>query len=672
MTNHYDRQDALHAAQRGFRDRLIQLPRSTKQLLMLVADAVGFLGCLALCVWVDLVNPPTFQNLVFLAGATLVAAHLLARSRGFYHSIVRYLGMGLLMAGAQVAIATAAVVSLFVWTAGMTMHPVKLAVVFGAFCGFYLVGSRYIAQYFLVRNASNIQNVIIYGAGAAGARVAQAMHGNHAFAPVAFVDDDRSMHDKHISGLAVRAREDLEWLIDKYDATHVLLAMPSVSRKERRDVIESLEPLPVHVQTVPNIDDLISGKAQVDDIREVDVEDLLSRPPVAPDDSLMQATLLDKSVLVTGAGGSIGSELCRQILRIRPKTLALFELSELALYTIDKELRSIAKQLGIDCRVVPLLGSVQDEARVREIMEHFGVDTVYHAAAYKHVPLVEQNIIEGVCNNVLGTLRTARAARESGVETFVLVSTDKAVSPTSIMGASKRFAELVLQALQETANGTRFAMVRFGNVLESSGSVVPLFREQIRRGGPVTVTHPEIIRYFMTIPEAAQLVIQAGGMAHGGEVFVLDMGEPVKIRDLATRMINLMGLTIKDADHPNGDIEISFTGLRPAEKLYEELLIGENVAGTDHPRIMQAREDYLSRDQINPLLDELQLAARTVDRARVRDVLLRAVAEYEPNNGIDDLLWEEAEPAKVPAETGKVVTMDPAAASRKKTGSSET
>jgi FlaA1/EpsC-like NDP-sugar epimerase len=345
------------------------------------------------------------------------------------------------------------------------------------------------------------------------------------------------------------------------------------------------------VQTVPNIEDLISGKAQVDDIREIDVEDLLSRPPVAPDESLMQATLLDKSVLVTGAGGSIGSELCRQILRIKPRTLVLFELSELALYTIDKELESLATQMGIDCRIVPLLGSVQDEARVREIMEHFDVETVYHAAAYKHVPLVEQNIIEGVCNNVLGTLRTARAARDTGVETFVLVSTDKAVSPTSIMGASKRFAELVLQALQENANGTRFAMVRFGNVLESSGSVVPLFREQIRRGGPVTVTHPEIIRYFMTIPEAAQLVIQAGGMAHGGEVFVLDMGEPVKI---------------------NGDIEISFTGLRPAEKLYEELLIGENVAGTEHPRIMRAREDYLSRDEINPLLDELQLAARAV------------------------------------------------------------
>jgi FlaA1/EpsC-like NDP-sugar epimerase len=651
MTNHYRATDIPQALSRTFRDRLIQLPRTTKQLLMLIADAVGFLGCVGLAAWVHLVDTTNSTGLVMLAGGTMIVAHLLARLLGFYHSIVRYLGMGLLMAGAQVAAGSAVVLAAGAWLSGMTSMPFRLAVVYGAFCGLYLVGSRYVAQYFLVHKSGSTQNVIIYGAGAAGARVVQAMQGNHAFTPVAFIDDDRTMFDKRICGLPVRAREDLPWLVQKYDVSHVLLAMPSVSRRARRDVIESLEPLPVHVQTVPNIEDLISGKAQVDDIREIDVEDLLSRPPVAPDESLMQATLLDKSVLVTGAGGSIGSELCRQILRIKPRTLVLFELSELALYTIDKELESLATQMGIDCRIVPLLGSVQDEARVREIMEHFDVETVYHAAAYKHVPLVEQNIIEGVCNNVLGTLRTARAARDTGVETFVLVSTDKAVSPTSIMGASKRFAELVLQALQENANGTRFAMVRFGNVLESSGSVVPLFREQIRRGGPVTVTHPEIIRYFMTIPEAAQLVIQAGGMAHGGEVFVLDMGEPVKIRDL-----------------PNGDIEISFTGLRPAEKLYEELLIGENVAGTEHPRIMRAREDYLSRDEINPLLDELQLAARAVDRRQVRDVLMRAVIEYEPNNGIDDLLWDESEASEAPADKSKVVNLDPGTTPRPRKG----
>ena len=672
MTNHYDRQDAMHTAKRGFRDRLIQLPRSTKQLIMLVADAVGFLGCVGVVAWVHLLDTTQPKALALLALGTLVAAHLLARLLGFYHSIVRYLGMGLLMAGAQVGAGSAVVLAGLAWFTGMTTMPIRLGIVYGAFCSFYLVGSRYFAQYFLVRKSDNIRNVVIYGAGAAGARVVQAMQGNPVFAPVAFVDDDPAMFDKRVCGLLVRAREDLPWLIQKFDVSHVLLAMPSVSRRERREVVESLEPLPVHVQTVPEIDDLISGKAQVDDIREVDVEDLLSRPPVAPDERLMQANLLDKSVLVTGAGGSIGSELCRQILRIRPKTLVLFEVSEVALYSIDRELGAMAAKLDIDCRIVPLLGSVQDEPRVKEVMQHFEIDTVYHAAAYKHVPLVEQNLIEGVCNNVLGTLRTARAARETGVETFVLVSTDKAVSPTSVMGASKRFAELVLQALQDSTDSTRFAMVRFGNVLESSGSVVPLFREQIRHGGPVTVTHPEIIRYFMTIPEAAQLVIQAGGMAQGGEVFVLDMGEPVKIRDLAARMIKLMGLTVKDADHPDGDIEINFTGLRPAEKLYEELLIGENVAGTEHPRIMRAREDYLRRDEINPLLDELQLAARRVDRRLVRDVLTRAVREYQPSNGIDDLLWDDSEPAAPPAEKSKVVTIDPAAASRKKTGSTET
>jgi FlaA1/EpsC-like NDP-sugar epimerase len=367
----------------------------------------------------------------------------------------------------------------------------------------------------------------------------------------------------------------------------------------------------------------------------------------------MQATLLGKSVMVTGAGGSIGSELCRQILRVGPAKLVLFELSEVALYMIDKEMRALADKLGIDCEIVPLLGSVQDGRRVGEVMRHFEVHTVYHAAAYKHVPLVEQNIVEGVCNNVFGTYQTALAAIQARVKTFVLVSTDKAVSPTNVMGASKRMAELALQAFQDTTDITHFSMVRFGNVLESSGSVVPLFREQIRNGGPVTVTHPEIIRYFMTIPEAAQLVIQAGGMAHGGEVFVLDMGEPVKIRELAKRMIRLMGLTVRDEDNPHGDIEIHYTGLRPAEKLYEELLIGENVSGTEHPRIMQAREDYLPTLELAPLLQELQRTASELDCCGVRDILIRAVKEYRPTNGVDDLLCSDRD--TVAKEDRKVV-----------------
>ena len=639
---------------------------------MLFTDAAGFLGCLVLCGWVQLIDPVFTADGLLLVASTLIVTHVLARFLGFYHSIVRYLGMGLLVASARVAVGSAVALAGFAWWFGLTTQPLRLAVVYGAFCGLYLVGSRYVAQYLLVRRSPDKAKVIVFGAGEAGARVVQAMHGNNSFSPVAFIDDDVAKQGKRINGLPVCARAELERLIDKHHVARVLLAIPSASRRHRQDIITSLEPLSIHVQTVPDFDHLISGKARVDDIHDVDVEDLLSRPPVVPDEGLMQATLLNKSVLVTGAGGSIGSELCRQILRVRPRTLVLFELSEVALYTIDKELRALSQKLSVDCDIVPLLGSVQDERRVREVMGGFGVDTVYHAAAYKHVPMVEQNIIEGACNNVLGTLTTARAAVDTGVATFVLVSTDKAVSPTNVMGATKRFAEQVLQAMQETTDSTCFSMVRFGNVLESSGSVVPLFREQIRRGGPVTVTHPEIIRYFMTIPEAAQLVIQAGGMTQGGDVFVLDMGEPVKIRDLARRMIHLTGLKVRDSDNPDGDIEIAFTGLRPAEKLYEELLLGENVSGTDHPRIMRAEEAFIRQESLTPLLDELTLAVSRLDRGRVRDILQAAVKEYQPNPGIDDLLWKKARPAEAPVATDKVVSLNPGATSRPGSGPSAT
>ena len=627
---------------------------------MLLVDAAGFSSCLVLCGWVQLIDPVFRPDGIILVVSILIVTHLLARYLGFYHSIVRYLGMGLLLAGAKVAAGSAVALAGIAWFTGLTTQPYRLAVVYGAFCFLYLVGSRYAAQYYLVRRSEDKDNVIIYGAGEAGARVVQAMQGNHAFHPVAFVDDDPAVQGKQINGLPVYSSASLAILVRKHRVSSVLLAFPAASRRRRQEIIAALEDLPVHVQTVPHFDDLISGKARVDDIRDVDVEDLLSRAPVAPENTLMQATLLYKSVMVTGAGGSIGSELCRQIMRVGPSRLVLFEVSEVALYTIDKEMRAFAKKLGIECEIVPILGSVQDENRAREVMQHLDVHTVYHAAAYKHVPMVERNVVEGVSNNVLGTLRTAQAAINAQVENFVLVSTDKAVSPTSVMGASKRFAELVLQSFDEARDTTRFSMVRFGNVLESSGSVVPLFREQIKAGGPVTVTHPEIIRYFMTIPEAAQLVIQAGGMAHGGEVFVLDMGQPVKIRDLAARMIRLMGLTVRDEENPNGDIEISFTGLRPAEKLYEELLIGENVSGTDHPRIMRAREDYLASEELYVLLADLEAAISSLDREGVREVLCRAVKEYRPRNGIDDLVWNESKEVGRQVER-KVVNLNPGA-----------
>jgi FlaA1/EpsC-like NDP-sugar epimerase len=548
--------------------------------------------------------------------------------------------MELLLAGARVAIGSAIVLALMAYLFATSPQPLKLAVVYFAFCGLYLVGSRYLAQYFLIRRAPGRVNVIVYGAGESGAQVAQAMQGNTLFSLVAFVDDDERTHGKQINGLPVYPRAMLESLIKKHNVSRVLLALPSASRRQRRDIISSLEPLAIHVQTVPDFNDLISGNATFDDIRDIDVQDLLMRSPVAPVEALMQATLLNKSVLVTGAGGSIGSELCRQILPARPKQIVLFELSEVALYTIDRELRALAEKLEIDVKIVPLLGSVQHESRVHEVMVRFGIETIYHAAAYKHVPMVERNIIEGACNNVLGTLNTAQAAIRAGVKTFVLVSTDKAVSPTNVMGATKRLAEQVVQAIQDTTTDTCFSIVRFGNVLESSGSVVPLFREQIRKGGPVTVTHPLIIRYFMTIPEAAQLVIQAGAMATGGDVFVLDMGEPVKIVDLAKRMISLAGLTVRDSETPEGDIDIEFTGLRPAEKLFEELLIGENVAGTEHPRIMRAKEHYIPHKNLMPLLAELNIAGEHLDRSRMREILEETVKEYEPALDIKDLLWD--------------------------------
>ncbi len=420
----------------------------------------------------------------------------------------------------------------------------------------------------------------------------------------------------------------LQTLINEESAQVVLLALPSQSRRRRQEILKSLEPFPVRVMTVPDIADLVSGSARVEDVRDVDASDLLGRDSVPPDERLFDACIRDKVVMVTGAGGSIGSELCRQIAHLRPKRIVLFEMSELALYQIDRELRTLMERDRLSFELASLLGNAHHKYRVREIIQVYGVQTIYHAAAYKHVPIVEQNVVEGIHNNVISTWYTAETAQECGVETFVLISTDKAVNPTNVMGATKRLAEIVLQGLQQRGGRTRFCMVRFGNVLESSGSVVPLFREQIRRGGPVTVTHPDVIRYFMTIPEAAQLVLQAGAMAEGGDVFVLDMGKPIRIADLARRMVHLAGLTVRDEQSPEGDIEICYTGLRPAEKLFEELLIGNNVSGTGHPMILRAMEHSLSWEQVQQLLADLMIAMGQFDVRTASDLLQVAVREY--------------------------------------------
>nr|WP_321269495.1 nucleoside-diphosphate sugar epimerase/dehydratase [uncultured Tolumonas sp.] len=528
--------------------------------------------------------------------------------------------------------------------------PRTVSIIYFTLAMLLIGGVRLVARNLI--NATRLTRipVIIYGAGAAGRQLQRALYQGLDFYPVAFIDDDLSLQGLSLYGLSVNSPNDLARLISRHHVEKILLAMPSCSRKRRQDIINSLESFACEVLTIPGMDDLVNGRAKIDQLNEVTIEDLLGRDAIEPITELMSANIQGKNVMVTGAGGSIGSELCRQIVRNRPRSLVLFELSEFGLYSIERELKSICSNEALDVDIIPLLGSVQRQHRLQAVMTHLHIQTVYHAAAYKHVPLVEYNVVEGVRNNIFGTLFAAQAAIESGVETFVLISTDKAVRPTNTMGATKRLAELVLQALSKEQSRTRFCMVRFGNVLGSSGSVVPLFRQQILKGGPVTVTHPDIIRYFMTIPEASQLVIQAGAMGVGGDVFVLDMGKPVKIIDLAHRMIRLSGLTVRSDQHPHGDINIEITGLRPGEKLFEELLIGDEVSGTAHQQIMTANEVMLPWSELRKLLIKLDVACHNFDHEKIRELLLRAPAAFNPTDEICDLVWLAKRREQQPAE----------------------
>lgn len=493
------------------------------------------------------------------------------------------------------------------------------------------------------QNSRPYTNVVVYGAGSAGAELVGALQSGDEFFPVAFIDDKRELHGKEIRGLRVYPTRHLRQLIDRYHVRQVLLAIPSANRVRRKQVILFLEQLHVHVRSVPTLVDIVIGRSKIEDLREIDIEDILGREPIPPNPRLLATNVTGKTVMVTGAGGSIGSEICHQIVNLRPRRLILFEISEYALYNIEKELKSYLEHNKISLpktfELIPILGSVSDSSKLNRIFDTFSVQTVYHAAAYKHVPLVECNPIEGLKNNVFGTWKTAKAVMRSNVETFILISTDKAVRPTNVMGATKRIAELVVQALAKESTTTIFSIVRFGNVLDSSGSVVPLFRQQINRGGPVTLTHPEMTRYFMTIPEAAHLVIQAGAMASGGEIFVLDMGEPVRIYDLAERMIYLSGHSLKTNENSHGDISIVTTKPRPGEKLYEELLLGENVTKTAHPRIMRAHEKELTLDTINEILKQLKNYCDNYNIQNVRDLLLSYVEGYAPQCGIEDTVW---------------------------------
>jgi len=477
--------------------------------------------------------------------------------------------------------------------------------------------------------------VAIYGAGVAGRQLASVLNHEPDYIAVAYLDDNKALQGTVINGLHVYAPDKLEKMINGGKVTDVLLALPSASRGTRQKIINRLESLPVHVRTVPSMPEMMSGKLSLDAVKDVDIDDLLGRETVAPNSQLLSASVTGKVVMVTGAGGSIGSELCRQIVQLKPERLLLFEVTEYALYAIEKELREAASS-AFNVDVVAILGSVQDEALLFKTFGHYHVSVVFHAAAYKHVPLVEHNIISGVRNNVLGTLAMARAAAHAKVSSVILVSTDKAVRPTNVMGATKRLAELVLQGLTAEYPDTCFSMVRFGNVLGSSGSVVPVFRQQITNGGPVTVTHPAIYRYFMTIPEAALLVIQAGALAKGGDVFVLDMGEPVNISDLARKMIHLMGLEVKEGDSEEGDIAIHYSGLRPGEKLKEELLIEGNLVGSVHPKILWAEEDSMPWSELEAVLVTLETACHDYDYDAIKAILLHGLVGYRPDHEFVD------------------------------------
>lgn len=655
------------------RARLVRLPRRYKRLIQVSTDVVLVWAALWLAFFVRLgdanfVEP--FGGHAWLFGvAPLIAIPFFIRF-GMYRAVMRYFGNDALMAIAKAVTLSALLLSLAVYWRSDAPKVIPRSMVFNYWwLSLFLIGGLRLVmrQYFMgdwfspdsltkfKGRDAGLPKVAVYGAGAAGNQLVAALRLGRGMRPVAFIDDDPNLHNRSIAGLRVYSPKRIQQMIDETGSDEILLAIPSASRGRRREVLETLEHYPLHVRSVPGFMDLASGRVKVEDIQEVDIADLLGRDAVPPQQALFEQCIRGKVVMVSGAGGSIGSELCRQILSNKPKALLLFEHSEFNLYSIHIELERTIERASLPVRLVPILGSIRNPDRLLDVMRTWQVETIYHAAAYKHVPMVEHNVAEGVLNNILGTMNTAQAAIQAGVANFVLISTDKAVRPTNVMGSTKRVAEMILQALsRETApvlfnadgavhhvNKTRFTMVRFGNVLGSSGSVIPRFYQQIRSGGPVTVTHPKITRYFMTIPEAAQLVIQAGSMGQGGDVFVLDMGQPVRIAELAEKLIHLSGLSIRSEKSPHGDIAIEFTGLRPGEKLYEELLIGDNVSPTEHPMIMRADEEYFTWDVLRAVLAKLLKAVEQDDYPQVRVLLREIVSGYVPEGEIVDLIYQQ-------------------------------
>lgn len=614
------------------KEQLTNLSRRQKQALMIISDVI----ILLLAIWLSfalrlgvLWPDKILSNLWIFMIIPLVSIPLFIRF-GLYKSVLKFMGTKVIVTAFQ----SITITSLFVGFAMMIFReadmPRTVILIFWFVSSILIIIMRFLYKGYLYSWDNFVNDrkpTIIYGAGSAGAQIVESLRKNHEYAPIAFIDDEKSKQGTFINFTRVHPFSDLKDIIKKRKVKAILLAIPSLSEQRKRDLLKKLSKYPVEVKLLPSLSEIVSGRVSIENIRHVQVEDILGRTTVKPKTSLLKKNITGKNVLVTGAGGSIGSELCRQILKLKPNKIILFEHSEFNLYAIDYELTSLGEK---DCKIIPVLADVKSINKVENAIKENKIDTIYHTAAYKHVPMVEKNTVEGVFNNVMGTYNVAVCARDNNVENMVLISTDKAVRPTNVMGASKRFSELVLQALNSEGSNTCFSMVRFGNVLDSAGSVVPLFRRQIKEGGPVTVTHSKVTRYFMSIPEAVQLVLQAGAMAKGGDVFVLDMGEPVRILDLAHRMINLSGLSPITSENPEGDIKIKFTGLREGEKLYEELLIGKDVVQSKHPQIMQANEDFLSWQKVSSLIEDIKTNHEKLDDDSMRKVLIENVEGYKP------------------------------------------
>lgn len=621
---------------------ILSLPRSIKRVISIIIDILFIVGSyfLALGIRLNFHEEVIKTDNWYIVLCVSVISILAFIRLGLYRAVLRFITIKFTqVAIVGTALSTAAL--LLVTFALQFSLPRTVLFLYFVFLSIFVICTRFLWRAMLSYDRHDKTRVIIYGAGSSGRQLLTALNQASNYLVVGFVDDNKNLHRTVMHGITVYNPKSLDKLIESRNVKKILLAMPSASQTQRKKIINRISKYKCEILTVPGMEDIVSGKAHLTSLNQISISDLLGRDIVKPIDALLNQDIKNKVVMVTGAGGSIGSELCRQIVKQQPKKLVLFELSEFSLYQIHQELLQNENVRTDKIELVPLLGSVQRKHRLDIIMRSFQVETVYHAAAYKHVPLVEYNVVEGIRNNIFGTLSCAQAAIEAKVSTFVLISTDKAVRPTNIMGTTKRMAELVLQALASKQNTTRFCMVRFGNVLGSSGSVVPLFNKQIREGGPITLTHRKITRFFMTIPEAASLVIQAGAMGKGGDVFVLDMGEPVKIYDLAVKMVNLSGLTVRNEKNPDGDIEIKVTGLRPGEKLYEELLIGENVHGTTHPRIMTATEIMIEWDKLSVILEQLDKLCAEYKIDEIRELLMRSSTGFNPTTEICDMVYRK-------------------------------